>query len=96
MTDKTPFHTPQSINCQGQKLFFTFLSTLFFKKERLDVAHHREKSVRIRKISDAYFSALGLNTEIYTVNFGIQSEYGKYRPEKLRIRTIFTPCRSLT
>ena len=32
--------------------------------------------------SGPYFSLFGLNTEIYSVNLRIQSEYGKIRPEK--------------
>ena len=41
--------------------------------------------------SDPYFSVFGLNTEIYGVNFHIQSEYGKIlTKKKLRIWTLFT------
>ena len=40
--------------------------------------------------SGPYFSAFGLNTERYKVSFRIQSECGKYGPEKLRIRPLFT------
>ena len=43
-----------------------------------------------------YFPILGLNTETYGVNLRIQSECGKYRPEKLQIKTFFTQCWSLT
>ena len=32
--------------------------------------------------SGPYFPALGLNTEIYSVNFRIQTEYGKIRTRK--------------
>ena len=32
--------------------------------------------------SGPYFPAFGLNTERYWVSFRIQSEYGKYGPEK--------------
>ena len=42
---------------------------------------HYAKSVRIRSYSGPYFSALGLNTERYSVSLRIQSEC-----EKIRIR----------
>ena len=35
----------------------------------------------------------GLNTEIYSVPLRIQSECGKYGPEKLRIRKLFRQCK---
>ena len=49
---------------------------------------HCVKSVRIRSSSGPYFPAFGLNTERYSVA-------GKYGPEKLRIRTLFTQWHSL-
>ena len=49
-----------------------------------------EKSARIRSYSGPYFPAFGLNTKRYGVSLRIQSEWGKYTPEKLRIRTLFT------
>ena len=44
------------------------------------------KSVRFRSFSGPYFPAFGLNTERYGV---------KYRPEKLRIQTLFTQYHSI-
>ena len=45
---------------------------------------HCVKSVYIRNFSGPYFPAFGLNTE--------RPNAGKYGPEKLRIRTLFTQC----
>ena len=53
---------------------------------------HYVKCVRIRSFSGQYFPAFRLNTERYSVFPHIQSECGKNRPEKLRIRTLFTQC----
>ena len=50
---------------------------------------HCVKSVRIRKFSGSCFPAFGLNTKRYSVSPRIQSECGKYGPEKLRIWTLF-------
>ena len=47
------------------------------------------KSVCIRSFSSLYFPTFGLNTEIYTVNTRIQSEWEKAQTKK----TIFTPCK---
>ena len=58
-------------------------------------SHHCVKSVQISKygvFSDLYFPAFRLNTERYEVFLPIQSEYGKYGPEKIRIWTLFTQC----
>ena len=45
----------------------------------------------IQSFSDPHFHAFGLNTEIYRISvFSPNAE--KYRPEKLRIRTLFTLC----
>ena len=43
---------------------------------------HCVKSVQIRIFSGPYFSAFGLNREIYYVNLSIQFKYRKYGPEK--------------
>ena len=43
---------------------------------------HCVKSVRIRSFSGTHLPALGLNTEIYSVNLCILSEYGKIRTRK--------------
>ena len=47
------------------------------------------KCNRIRSFSGQYFPTCGLNTERYSVSLRVQSECGKYRPEKLLIRTLF-------
>ena len=47
------------------------------------------KCNRIRSFSGQYFPTCGLNTERYGVSLRVQSECGKYRPEKLLIRTLF-------
>ena len=39
-------------------------------------------NVRIRSFFGSYFPAYGQHTEIYLVNFRIQSEYGKMRTRK--------------
>ena len=46
---------------------------------------HCVKSVQIRSFSSPYFSTLWLNTEIYSVNLCIQSEYGKIRTRKYSV-----------
>ena len=43
---------------------------------------HYVKSVRIRSVSGRHFLAFGLNTEVYSVNLRIQSEYGKMQTRK--------------
>ena len=58
------------------------------------------KSVHIRSFSGPYFTVFALNTEKYGVSLRIQSVFsvftpysvnaGKYGPEKLRIRALFT------
>ena len=48
------------------------------------------KSVRIRSFSGTHFHAFGLNAERYGVSLHIQTKCGKYGPEKLWIRTLFT------
>ena len=40
------------------------------------------KNVQFRSFSGPHFPAFGLNTEIYSVNFRIQSEYGKKMYQK--------------
>ena len=59
------------------------------------------KSVRILSFSGPYFLAFGLNTERYSVSLRdslylsvFSPNAGKYRPEKVRIRTLFTQCLS--
>ena len=49
------------------------------------------KSVRIRSFSGLDFLAFGLNTAIYGI-CGFSSNVGKYGPQKLWIRTLFTLC----
>ena len=49
-------------------------------------------SARIWSFPVTYFPAFGLNTEIYVVNLGIQSECGKKRTRHFRIWTPFTEC----
>ena len=51
--------------------------------------YHCAKSVRIWSISGPYFPAFGLNTKIYRVISLFNANAGKYRPEKLQIRTLF-------
>ena len=57
----------------------------------LFAAFHCVKSVRIRSFSGPYFPAFGLNTPYLSV---FSPNTGKYRPEKLRIRTLFTQCQT--
>ena len=46
--------------------------------------NHCVKSVRIRCYYGPHFSAFGLNTSVFSPNAG------KYGPEHLRMRTLFT------
>ena len=50
---------------------------------------HCFKSVQIRSFSGRYIPIFGLNTEIYSINLRIQSEYGKIRILK-RLKTKFS------
>ena len=51
---------------------------------------HRVKSVLTRCFIGPYFSAFGLNTEVLSLISVFSPNAGKYRPEKLRIWTLFT------
>ena len=46
------------------------------------LCNHCVKVSKYRVYSGPYFSVFGLNTEIYVVNLRIQSNTGKYGPEK--------------
>ena len=48
------------------------------------------KSIRIWSFSDSHIPAFGLNTKIYSVNLLFSPNAGKYGPEILWIRTVFT------
>ena len=50
---------------------------------------HCFKSVQIRSFSGRYIPIFGLNTEIYSINLRIQSEYGKIRILK-RLKSKFS------
>ena len=55
------------------------------------------KSVQIRSFSGPYFPVLELNTEIYSINHIIQSEYGKIRTRKTPyLNTFHAVIRTLT
>ena len=71
-------HNALSLN--NDKTKFTLL-------HKLIKSDHCVKSVRIRSFSGLYFPTFGLNTERY---FVLSPNVGKYGPEKLRIRTLFT------
>ena len=47
---------------------------------------HCVKSVRIRNFSGPYFPASGLNTERFSLSLRIQSECGKIRTRKTRLK----------
>ena len=47
-----------------------------------DFSQHCVKSVQIRVFSGPYLPVFRLNTEIYSVNLPIQSEYRKIRTRK--------------
>ena len=53
---------------------------------------HCVKRVCLWSYSGQNFPIIGLNTQRYGVSLRIQSECGKYGPQKLRIRTLFTQC----
>ena len=59
---------------------------------RYRVHFHCLKSVRILSFSGPYFPTFGLKTERYGVSLLFSPNAGKYGPEKLRIRTLFTQC----
>ena len=50
-------------------------------KEICDI-NHCVKSLQTRSFSGPHFPVFGLNTEIYRVNTVLQSNTGKYGPEK--------------
>ena len=58
------------------------MSVEIWKQRRIQNLSHCLKSVRIRSFYGLYFPAFGLNL-------------GKYGPEKLRIRTLFTQCQAV-
>ena len=85
-------------------LFLCFKSMYFiFNSQKhhslMPFVLHCMKSVRIQSFCGPYFPAFGLNTERYG-EIRRDTEYlpvfilnaGKYGPEKLRIRTLFTQC----
>ena len=49
------------------------------------------KIVQIRSFSGPYLLAFGLNTEIYGVNFRVQSEYGKIQTRESPVFGQFSP-----
>ena len=51
--------------------------------------HFVKKSVHMRSFSGRYFLAFGLNTPYLSI---LSTNVGKYGPEKLQIRTLFTRC----
>ena len=58
---------------------------------------HYVKSVQIRSFSGPYFPVLELNTEIYSINHIIQSEYGKIWTRKTPyLNTFHAVIRTLT
>ena len=57
-------------------------------------AQHCVKSVRIQSFSGPCFPAFGLNTEDTPYLSVFSPNAGKYGPEKLRIRKLFTQCGS--
>ena len=68
-----------------------------YKIKALRKAKYCVKSVRIRSFSGAYFPAFGLirRDSPYNLYLSVLSaNAGKYGPEKLRIRTLFTQCKS--
>ena len=68
-----------------------------YRIKALRKAKYCVKSVRIRSFSGAYFPAFGPNTErytVYSVSLRFQSECGEIWTRKLRIRTLFTQCKS--
>ena len=73
------------------------------KKKIFERTTYYAKSLRIRNFSGPHFPAFGLNEERYEVSLLIYSECGntsylsvfrpkagKYGPEKLRLRILFT------
>ena len=79
-------------NCH--KLFLFLRTCICMDSKR----QHCVKSVQIRSFSGPYFPVFGLNTQIYSINFRIESEYEKIRTRKSSIfghfscsaRNIFT------
>ena len=81
--------------CRGFRVFNPFQPIIPFLTRGFLVFSrgyiHCVKSVRIRSFSDPYFATFGLNKEIYYVNLGIQSKYGKMRTRKTPNMDTFYP-----
>ena len=69
----------------------TFNQFKYFISLDLYVVPHCVKTVRVRSFSSSYFPAFGLNTERHYLSV-FSPNAGKYGPEKLRTRTLFTHC----
>ena len=75
--------------------FLNALSLMYFyeisstKNDNGNTTHY-VKRICIRSFFGPHFPAFGLNGERYGVSLRIQSDGGKYGPEKLRIRKLFT------
>ena len=79
-----------------------------FRLDKMNRFHHLKNLIRYYEVlsktdvtlklseifllSQGIFPAFGLNMEKYGESPPIQSRCGKYVPEKLRIRTLFTQC----
>ena len=61
----------------------------FINEREMCFPHHCVKSVRIRSFPGPNFPAFGLNTPYLSV---FSPNAGKYGPEKLQLRTLFTQC----
>ena len=83
----------ESLEWKSRKVKILVFSKYFVSVLGSALHHlHCSKSFRIRSFSGPYFPAVGLNTETYSASLRIQSECGKYGPEKLGIWTLFTQC----
>ena len=73
-----------SVLCSTFRIIIESTEIRWSISKKLINSHDWVKSIRIRSFSGPYFPALGLS--VFTPNAG------KYRPEKLRIKTLFTQC----
>ena len=76
----------------SSRIFWDFQEAFYRGLILWTVVFHFLKNVRLQSFSCQYFPAFGLNAVIYFINIVFSPNAGKYGPEKLRMRTLFTQC----
>ena len=102
VTDIKPRYIEDPVKHLWWSFFYDYKNELFPKKNSMIGVFHGSKYASvtqdtaclvIRSFSGPYFPALGLNTERTSTYLSLFSPHaGRYRPEKLWIRTLFTKC----